>query len=106
MCQSFWYCSISKWVWKDVQIRFKGFGTNDRPITLRAESVGKVTIEGRSNHDTFTNDQVRTNVAAATSLKREGEAKEVADLVSYLASDESSFLTGNNVDINGGLAFS
>lgn len=33
-------------------------------------------------------------------------AKEVADLVTYLAGDETSFLTGNNVDINGGLAFS
>ena len=33
-------------------------------------------------------------------------AKEVADLVSYLASDESSIHTGNDVDINGGLAFS
>ena len=32
--------------------------------------------------------------------------KEVADLESYLASDESPFLTGNNADINGGLAFS
>lgn len=26
--------------------------------------------------------------------------------VAYLAGDESSFLTGNNIDINGGLAFS
>ncbi|MCL4161382.1 UNVERIFIED_CONTAM: hypothetical protein GTU68_050424 [Idotea baltica] len=57
-------------------------------------------------HDTFTKDQVRTNVAAGTPLRREGEAKEVAELVAYLASDESSFITGNNIDINGGLAFS
>ncbi len=57
-------------------------------------------------HDDFTKDQVRQNVAAATPLRREGKAEEVADLVAYLASDESSFLTGNNVDINGGLAFS
>lgn len=57
-------------------------------------------------HDDFTKDQVRVNVANATPLRREGRAEEVADLVAYLASDESSFLTGNNVDINGGLAFS
>ncbi len=57
-------------------------------------------------HDTFTKDQVRVNVAAATALKREGKADEVADIVSYLASDESSFLTGVNLDVNGGLAFS
>ena len=57
-------------------------------------------------HDDFTKDEVRTKVAAGTPLRREGNASEVADLVSYLASDESSFVTGNNIDINGGLAFS
>ena len=57
-------------------------------------------------HDTFTKDEVRANVANATPLKREGQASEVADLVAYLASEESSFLTGVSVDINGGLAFS
>ncbi|RED96590.1 SDR family NAD(P)-dependent oxidoreductase [Marinoscillum furvescens] len=57
-------------------------------------------------HDTFTKDQVRENVANSTPLRREGRAEEVADLVAYLASDEASFMTGNNVDINGGLAFS
>lgn len=57
-------------------------------------------------HDTFTKPEVRTNVANGTPLRREGKASEVADLVAYLASDEASFLTGNNIDINGGLAFS
>jgi 3-oxoacyl-[acyl-carrier protein] reductase len=57
-------------------------------------------------HDEFTKDQVRANVAAATPLRREGQAEEVSDLVAYLASDESSFVNGNNIDINGGLAFS
>ena len=57
-------------------------------------------------HDTFTKDAVRSNVANATALKREGAATEVADTVAYLASDESSFLTGVNLDINGGLYYS
>ena len=57
-------------------------------------------------HDTFTKDAVRANVAAGTPLRREGQAGEVADLVAYLASPESSFVTGASVDINGGLAFS
>ncbi len=57
-------------------------------------------------HDEFTKDEVRKNVAAGTPLRREGQADEVANLVTYLASSESSFLTGTSVDINGGLAFS
>lgn len=57
-------------------------------------------------HDTFTKDEVRGNVAKGTPLRREGAASEVADLVAYLASSQSSFITGASVDINGGLFFS
>ena len=57
-------------------------------------------------HDDFTKDEIRKNVAGKTPVRREGRADEVADLVVYLASDKSSFITGANFDINGGLAFS
>ncbi len=57
-------------------------------------------------HDDFTKDEIRTIVAGKTPVRREGRADEVADLVVYLASDKSSFVTGANFDINGGLAFS
>ena len=56
-------------------------------------------------HDTFTKDEVRANVAAGTTLGREGQAGEVADLVAYLASSESSFINGASLDINGGTVF-
>jgi 3-oxoacyl-[acyl-carrier protein] reductase len=61
---------------------------------------------GTKFHDDFTKDEVRTAVAAKTPLRKEGAAGEVADLVAYLASDEASFITGSNIDINGGLGFS
>ncbi|QLC20785.1 glucose 1-dehydrogenase [Parasphingopyxis sp. CP4] len=57
-------------------------------------------------HDRFTKDEARQNTANATPLRRQGRAEETADAVVYLASDEASFITGANVDINGGLAFS
>lgn len=57
-------------------------------------------------HDTFSKPEVRVNVANATLLKREGQASEVADLIVYLATDQSSYVTGTNIDINGGLNFS
>ncbi len=56
-------------------------------------------------HNTFTKPEVRTNVAAATPLRREGEASEVGDLVIYLASDAASFINGESVEINGGTYF-
>jgi 3-oxoacyl-[acyl-carrier protein] reductase len=56
-------------------------------------------------HNTFTKPEVRTNVAAATPLRREGDAAEVADLVLYLVSDRASFINGESVEINGGTYF-
>ncbi|MDN3641793.1 chondroitinase-B domain-containing protein [Lutimonas halocynthiae] len=36
-------------IWKDVQIKFTSHGTEENPITLRAETPGKVFIEGKSD---------------------------------------------------------
>jgi 3-oxoacyl-[acyl-carrier protein] reductase len=57
-------------------------------------------------HDTFSKDEVRKNLQNATPLRREGDPREVGDVVAYLASDEASFLTGLNMDVNGGLLMS
>ena len=57
-------------------------------------------------HDTFTKDEVRKNVAAATPLRRQGNSEEVATTVAWLASEEAAFVTGANIDINGGTFFS
>jgi 3-oxoacyl-[acyl-carrier protein] reductase len=57
-------------------------------------------------HDTFTKDEVRASVAAGTPLRRQGNSEEVARTVANLVSDDSSFVTGANIDINGGTYFS
>jgi 3-oxoacyl-[acyl-carrier protein] reductase len=75
------------------------------PSNIRVNSLCPGMIS-TTFHDTFTKDEVRANVASATPLRREGEAGEVADLVAYLASAESNFITGASIDINGGMLFS
>lgn len=57
-------------------------------------------------HNIFTKAEVRSHVANITPLKREGTSQDVANLVAYLASDQAAFITGANIDINGGLIFS
>jgi 3-oxoacyl-[acyl-carrier protein] reductase len=59
-----------------------------------------------SFHDRFTREAVRESVAASTPLRRQGAASEVAAAAAYLASADASFLTGTNLDVNGGLYFS
>jgi 3-oxoacyl-[acyl-carrier protein] reductase len=73
-----------------------------RKIRVNAVSPGMINT---TFHNTFTRTEVRQKVASMTPLGREGEANEVADLVAYLASDNSSFVNGESVEINGGIFF-
>ncbi len=57
-------------------------------------------------HNVFTKPEVRTHVANASPVKREGVPDDIANLVYFLASEQSEFITGANYDINGGMVFS
>jgi 3-oxoacyl-[acyl-carrier protein] reductase len=74
-----------------------------RKIRVNALAPGMINT---TFHNTFTKPEVRQKVAASTPLGREGEAREIAELAAYLLSDAASFVTGTNVDINGGTYFS
>ncbi|MCD8165639.1 MAG: glucose 1-dehydrogenase [Bacteroides sp.] len=75
------------------------------PKGIRVNSLAPGTI-ATSFHDRFNTPENRERMKGMYPLRREGEAREVADLVAYLASDDSSYLTGTNIDINGGALFS
>ncbi|MFV0336426.1 MAG: SDR family NAD(P)-dependent oxidoreductase [Tropicimonas sp.] len=57
-------------------------------------------------HNIHTPDAARRALEAAAPMKRQGASEDVANLVLFLASDEAAFITGANVDINGGMLFS
>lgn len=75
------------------------------PKGIRVNSLCPGMIATRF-HDDFSKPEARKNVAAATDLKREGTAEETAEAVVFLASNAASYLTGVNLDINGGLGYS
>ena len=75
------------------------------PKNIRVNSLCPGVIS-TTFHDTFSKDEVRKNLANMTPLRREGNPAEIADTVVYLASDAASFITGINMDTNGGLVFS
>ena len=72
------------------------------PDRIRVNAITAGMISTRF-HDDFTSDEIRKKVAGATPLRREGKPEEIADLAIYLASDSSSYITGANIDINGGI---
>ena len=53
---------------------------------------------------TATSDARLEQVIAATPLARAGTSEDVAGLVSYLASDSASFITGQVIQADGGLS--
>ncbi len=57
-------------------------------------------------HNIHTPDAGRRGLEAAAPLKRQGRSQDVANLVTFLASEDAAYLTGTNVDINGGMLFS
>jgi 3-oxoacyl-[acyl-carrier protein] reductase len=57
-------------------------------------------------HNIHTPDAGRRGFEAAAPMKRQGTIEDVANLVLFLACDDSAFITGANVDLNGGMLFS
>lgn len=82
----------------------RGLAKELGPRNIRANCVSPGLI-ATTFHDTFTPAEARSNVAAGTPLRREGKAEEVGEAVAYLASDASSFITGESLEINGGTYF-
>lgn len=57
-------------------------------------------------HNIHTPDAGRRGFEANAPLKRQGNVEDAANLALFLACDDSAFITGANIDINGGMLFS
>lgn len=73
-----------------------------RKIRVNCVSPGMINT---TFHDTFTKPEVRKAVASRTSIGREGTSEDVANAVLFLASDAAAYITGESIEINGGLYF-
>lgn len=83
----------------------RGWAKELGPQGIRVNAVCPGLI-GTSFHDIFSKPEGRAATAGNTPLRREGHPDEVATAVAFLLSEEAAFLTGVNLDINGGLFFS
>jgi 3-oxoacyl-[acyl-carrier protein] reductase len=72
------------------------------PLGIRVNGLAPGLIATRF-HDTFTPADGRKATVERTPLRREGTPKDVANAALFLATDDSSFLTGETIEVNGGL---
>lgn len=74
-----------------------------RGITVNALAPGF--IANTTFHNTFTPNAVQEAIVQKTPIKRAGTPDDVAQAALYLVSDMGSFITGEIMEINGGLYF-
>ncbi|MCU0646584.1 MAG: SDR family oxidoreductase [Gemmatimonadaceae bacterium] len=82
----------------------RGLAKELAPRRIRVNCVSPGLI-ATTFHDTFTAPAVRQAVAGRTAVGREGSAQDVANAVAFLASSASAYITGESLEINGGLYF-
>jgi 3-oxoacyl-[acyl-carrier protein] reductase len=72
------------------------------PLGIRVNGLAPGLIATRF-HDTFSTSEGRKSTVEKTPLRREGTPKDVAGAALFLASDDSSFIAGETIEVNGGL---
>jgi 3-oxoacyl-[acyl-carrier protein] reductase len=82
----------------------RGLSKELAPKKIRVNCVSPGMID-TTFHDTFTSPEIRKAVAGRTSVGREGTPEDVANAVLFLASDASAYITGESIEINGGIYF-
>jgi 3-oxoacyl-[acyl-carrier protein] reductase len=82
----------------------RGLSKELAPKKIRVNCVSPGMID-TTFHDTFTAPEIRKAVAGRTSIGREGTPDDVANSVLFLASDASAYITGESIEINGGIYF-
>jgi 3-oxoacyl-[acyl-carrier protein] reductase len=82
----------------------RGLAKELAPRKIRVNCVSPGLI-ATTFHDTFTKPEIRQAVASRTAVGREGTPEDVAHAIVFLASDASAYITGESIEINGGLYF-
>jgi 3-oxoacyl-[acyl-carrier protein] reductase len=79
----------------------RGLAKEVGPLGIRVNGVAPGLIATRF-HDVFNTPAGRAAAVATTPIRREGTPQDVAEVVVFLASERSSYLAGELIQINGG----
>ena len=73
----------------------------ERGVRVNAVAPGTIATE-LARKAVLTSDEAKARIMSRTPMKRLGEPEEIADVVAYLLSDASSYVTGEIVTADGG----
>jgi 3-oxoacyl-[acyl-carrier protein] reductase len=81
----------------------RGMARELAPRGIRVNCVAPGLIGGTDFHQRFTTPDAFASAEKAVPLGRAARPEEVARVIAFLAGDESSYLVGETIDINGGV---
>lgn len=85
----------------DQLTRVMALSLADRGVRVNAVAPGTIATE-LARGAVLTSDEARQRILSRTPMKRLGEPEEIADVVAFLLSDASSYMTGEIVLVDGG----
>ena len=80
----------------------KGLAKELAPFEVRVNAVSPGVIDTRY-HETFSTPEMIKSYVSGIPLGRLGRPEEVADVICFLASNAASYLSGETIEINGGM---
>jgi 3-oxoacyl-[acyl-carrier protein] reductase len=82
----------------------KAYAKELAPHGIRVNAVSPGLIGGTPFHNTFTSPDAFAASVKTIPLGRAGEPDDVAKVIAFLAGDAASFVVGETIEINGGMA--
>ena len=80
----------------------KGFAKEMAPHGVRVNGVNPGVID-TPLHDRYTTDEQMAKLIPSIPLGRVGTPEETAEVIAFLASDAARYLTGETIEVNGGM---
>ncbi len=81
----------------------KGLARELAPYGVRVNAVAPGVIDTRY-HEVFTSPDALASMLGTVPLGRPGSSEEVAEAIAFLGLTHSSYITGETIEINGGMA--
>jgi 3-oxoacyl-[acyl-carrier protein] reductase len=80
----------------------KGFAKEMAPLGVRVNAVNPGVID-TPLHEAYTSEEQMGQIVRNIPLGRAGTPEETAEVIAFLASDAARYLTGECIEVNGGM---